>query len=285
MIRHSIMFFTLALTACSLAAQPPQEVISDEKLVQSVDEESAGNKQSTAETQTSGEEILIAQSSIDIPSQAVGPNASGDSGPQNAAATDQAMSNMNRSRMRGTMMSSGQDQSDSSANQPGGMSMGRRGGSGMMMSQPGANKMCCGSMGSMMGKPSETVTTTTNSSSSVDSRTGHVLHLGEQDFYLDLQDELTLTAEQIGTLAEHRTQWLSERAEQQNAIDQAEAELWRLTQALAPDPDKVAAAVSEVERLRSAQRLAFIESVTAAVRVLTPAQIAIARGLPFSDVQ
>lgn len=164
----------------------------------------------------------------------------------------------------------------------GGMNMGRG------MQKPMSGGMCCGRMGSMMGKPKMMGQSDTSDSSTAapaadpSSGTGHVLHLGERDFYLDLQTELALTTEQVQTLTEHRSHWLNERATHQAAIDTAETTLWQLTQALAPNPDQVAGAVREVERLRSAQRLAFIESVSTAVSTLTPAQIAKARTLPYS---
>ena len=144
----------------------------------------------------------------------------------------------------------------------------------------GSMGMCCGRMGSMMGKPKMTAGSTTPDPT-LAAGGGHVLHLGERDFYLDLQSELALTDAQIQSLTAHRDQWLSERANHQSAIDAAETQVWQLTQALTPNPDRVAAAVREVEQLRSSQRLAFIASVSEAVKTLTPAQIATARSLAY----
>ena len=161
----------------------------------------------------------------------------------------------------------------------GGMNMGSAG------AMPGGSMgMCCGRMGSMMGKPTMTGSSTTDPAAATAAGSGHVLHLGERDFYLDLQTELALTEAQVQSLTAHRGQWLSERANHQSAIDAAETRLWQLTQALAPNPDQVAGAVREVEQLRSKQRLAFITSVSEAVRTLTPAQIATARSLPYVGV-
>jgi len=162
----------------------------------------------------------------------------------------------------------------------GGMNM------GSAAAMPGGSMgMCCGRMGSMMGKPKMTGSSTTpDPTVATAAGSGHVLHLGERDFYLDLQTELALTDAQVQSLTAHRGQWLSERANHQAAIDAAETRLWQLTQALAPNPDQVAGAVREVEQLRSKQRLAFITSVSEAVRTLTPAQIATARSLPYVGV-
>jgi hypothetical protein len=168
-----------------------------------------------------------------------------------------------------------------SASKPQGMGAMNMGSTGAMSG--GSMGMCCGRMGSMMGKPKMTGSSTTpDPTVATAAGSGHVLHLGERDFYLDLQSELALTDAQIQSLTAHRGQWLSERANHQSAIDAAETQLWQLTQALAPNPDQVAATVREVEQLRSAQRLAFIASVSEAVRTLTPAQIATARSLPYS---
>ena len=166
-----------------------------------------------------------------------------------------------------------------SSGKPKGMGGMNKGSAGSMAG--GSMGMCCGRMGSMMGKPKMTDSSAPNPDVNTSAGGGHVLHLGERDFYLDLRGELALTDAQVQSLTAHRSQWLSERAKHQAGIDAAETQLWQLTQALAPNPDQVAAAVSEVEQLRSAQRLAFIASVSEAVRTLTPAQIATARSLPY----
>lgn len=167
-----------------------------------------------------------------------------------------------------------------------GRGKGKRMGQDMMGGTSGGASMgmCCGPMGSMMGKPK--TMTQADSSVGVDppSSTGHVLHLGERDFYLDRRRELALTEAQVRQLTAHRSHWLTEREQREAAIDSAETRLWQLTQAVAPNPDQVAAAVRDVERLRSEQRLAFIESVSAAVSTLTPAQIARARSFPYGEV-
>lgn len=142
--------------------------------------------------------------------------------------------------------------------------------------------MCCGRMDSMMGKPMPG-SAMPSADTPVSTGSGHVLHLGERDFYLDRQTELALTQAQVQSLMGHKDRWLVERERHQEAIDAAEAWLWQLTQALTPNPDQMAAAVREVEQLRSEQRLAFIAAVSEAVRTLTPAQIAIARSMPYDE--
>lgn len=142
-----------------------------------------------------------------------------------------------------------------------------------------------GRMGSMMGNAKMPEGPDANPAAAATAGNGHVLHLGERDFYLDMQSTLVLTDAQVRSLTAHRAQWLSELAAHQATIEAAEAQLWQLTQSVTPDPDRLAAAVREVEQLRSAQRLAFITSVSDAARTLTPAQITVARSLPFDSTQ
>ena len=110
---------------------------------------------------------------------------------------------------------------------------------------------------------------------------GHVLHLGERNFFLDLQEELRLTEQQQQTLVDYQRQWLSIRDSQETAIDEVENRLWELTQKLPPNQDELSNTIGNITQLYAAQRQAFIEAVSKAAQELTPEQIAIARSLPL----
>ena len=142
-------------------------------------------------------------------------------------------------------------------------------------------QMCCGRMGSMMGKPKTLRSVSISADKNTPSDMGHVLHLGERDFYLDLHEELDLSEVQRESLSSLRAQWLLDRESHETDIDAAEDRLWKLTQALPLDQQEVGDAINEVEKLRAAQRLAFINATSKAAQELTPEQTAIAQTLPF----
>lgn len=63
-----------------------------------------------------------------------------------------------------------------------------------------------------------------------------------------------------------------DRANAERRIAQAEQDLWTLTGADQPDAPKVQAKAREIEELRATQRLAFIEAVGEATKLLTAEQ-------------
>lgn len=142
---------------------------------------------------------------------------------------------------------------------------------------------CCARPGMTMGMPPAMAQPTDTTVPESTSNAGHVLHLGERDFFLDLQTELALTQSQLTYLMAHRSHWLAERDRRQEAIDIGETDLWLLTQEFPPDPVRISESVREVGRARSELRLVFIQSVIEALNALTPAQIVHARMLPYKD--
>ena len=58
----------------------------------------------------------------------------------------------------------------------------------------------------------------------------------------------------------------------QRKIDEAEQELWQLTGADEPDAALIESKVQTIEKLRAEPRMAFIQSVGEAVKVLTDEQ-------------
>ena len=58
----------------------------------------------------------------------------------------------------------------------------------------------------------------------------------------------------------------------QRKIEQAEQELWELTGADEPDAAQIQATVQDIAKLHSEQRVAFIQSVGEAAKVLTDEQ-------------
>ena len=65
---------------------------------------------------------------------------------------------------------------------------------------------------------------------------------------------------------------VTDKANAQRKIEEAEQQLWELTAADQPDATKIDAKVREVEKLRGDQRMAFIRSVGEAAKVLTDDQ-------------
>lgn len=99
----------------------------------------------------------------------------------------------------------------------------------------------------------------------------HLYHVGSTGFFLD-QPQIALTAEQLSALNRTKERALLERGNADRRIEQAEQELWVLTGAERPDAAKIEAKARDIERLRTSQRLAFIQAVGEATKVLTPEQ-------------
>ena len=100
----------------------------------------------------------------------------------------------------------------------------------------------------------------------------HVYHIGATDFFLDHPEHITLSTEQQVKLNAAKQKAVTDKANAQRKIDEAEQQLWELTAADQPDAAKIDAKVREIEKLRGDQRLAFIRSVGEAAKVLTDDQ-------------
>lgn len=100
----------------------------------------------------------------------------------------------------------------------------------------------------------------------------HIYHIGATDFFLDHPEHITLSTEQYTALNRLKQKALLDKSSSQRKIDQAEQELWELTGSDEPDGDAIEAKVEEIEKLRGAQRLAFIRSIGKAAGLLTDEQ-------------
>jgi Spy/CpxP family protein refolding chaperone len=128
----------------------------------------------------------------------------------------------------------------------------------------------------MGGAPAGAATRSQKAPRSISSLPGmpgasHLYHIGASGFFLD-QPQLTLTAQQQSALNKIKERALLGRAEADRRIEKAEQELWTLTGAGQPDAARIRAKAREIEQLRTDQRLAFIQAVGEATKVLTPAQ-------------
>ncbi len=153
---------------------------------------------------------------------------------------------------------------------------------GMMMddmdemgSMPSGPGMAPGGMSRLPAAPSRPPARTTapKSMTSLPGVPGgsHLYHIGSSGFFLD-QPRIALTSEQQAGLNRIKERALLERGKAERGIEQAEQELWVLTGADRPDAGKVEAKAREIERLRTDQRLAFIQAVGEATKLLTPEQ-------------
>jgi Spy/CpxP family protein refolding chaperone len=96
----------------------------------------------------------------------------------------------------------------------------------------------------------------------------HLYHIGATGFFLD-QPHVTLTGQQQSALNVIKERALLDRANSDRRIEQGEQELWTLTAADQPDAAGIQAKVREIEQLRTNQRLAFIQNIGEATKVLT----------------
>ena len=102
--------------------------------------------------------------------------------------------------------------------------------------------------------------------------TSHLLHVGSTDFFLDHAGHIKLSLPQQRDLSQIKEKALLENANVQRKIDQAEQDLWSLTGSENPDPREIEAKVAELAKLRADQRLAFIQAVNRAAKILSDEQ-------------
>lgn len=100
----------------------------------------------------------------------------------------------------------------------------------------------------------------------------HIYHIGATSFFLDHPEHIALTTKQQAALNRAKEKALLEKATAQRKIDDAEQELWELTGTDEPDAAKIEAKIRHIEKLRSDQRMAFIQSVGNAAKILTDEQ-------------
>ena len=154
------------------------------------------------------------------------------------------------------------------------------GGNGSASPSP-AMGMCCGkgatgSDQTMSAAPASSggMAPMNSSSSAMPGQAGasHLYHIGSNGFFLNHARHITLTQGQRLTLNHLKEKAMLDNAYEQRRIEQGEQELYALTGADQPDNAKMQAKISEIERLRSTERMNFIRSVEEASNVLTPEQ-------------
>jgi len=125
-------------------------------------------------------------------------------------------------------------------------------------------------MGGMSPMPSASAS---RSMSSVPGNPGasHIYHIGSTGFFLD-QAQISLSGNQQTALNRIKERALLERGDAERRLEQAEQELWALTGAEQPDATRIQAKAREIEQIRTNQRLAFIQAVGEAAKLLTAEQ-------------
>ena len=149
------------------------------------------------------------------------------------------------------------------------------------MSAPAkAMGMCCmgemgmppaGSASMSAPPPPQGVAGMSSSSSATPGQSGasHLLHMGSTGFFLNHSQHITLMADQKSRLNRLKEKAMLDQASEQRQIDQAEQELYTVTGAEQPENSKIQAKITEIEKLRSQQRMDFIQAVGEASKVLT----------------
>lgn len=100
----------------------------------------------------------------------------------------------------------------------------------------------------------------------------HLYHIGATGFFLDHPDHVTLTDEQRTRLSQIREKALLVKSSAQRKIDEAEQQLFTLTEADQPNQAEIQTKIREIAELGAQQRLAFIQAVGEAAQVLTDEQ-------------
>jgi hypothetical protein len=97
-------------------------------------------------------------------------------------------------------------------------------------------------------------------------------HIGGTGFFLNAPEYISLSIEQKSALNRMKQKAVLGSYTAKRRIEEAEQELWELTGADDPDSTQIQAKVQTIESLRRAQRMAFINSVGEAAKVLTDEQ-------------
>ena len=100
----------------------------------------------------------------------------------------------------------------------------------------------------------------------------HLYHIGATGFFLDHPDHVTLTDEQRTRFSQIREKALLEKSSTQRKVDEAEQQLFTLTEADQPNQAEIQTKIREIAELGAQQRLAYIQAVGEAAQVLTDEQ-------------
>lgn len=97
-------------------------------------------------------------------------------------------------------------------------------------------------------------------------------HVGATGFFLNHSEHASLSTEQQAAISVIKRTALLSKFTARRKIDEAEQELWELTGADEPDDVGIQAKVQAIEKLRGDQRMAFVQSVGEAAKVLNDEQ-------------
>ena len=100
----------------------------------------------------------------------------------------------------------------------------------------------------------------------------HLYHIGSTDFFLDHPEHIALTTDQQRQLGQIKETALLEKASTQRKIEETEQQLFTLTGADQPVLADIQAKVREIGELQGQQRIAYIQAVGQAARILTEEQ-------------
>lgn len=100
----------------------------------------------------------------------------------------------------------------------------------------------------------------------------HIYHIGASSFFLDHPQHITLTPDQQIKLNQIKEKTLLGQATSDRWISQGEQELWVLTSSDAPKAAEIEAKIREIEKVSGDKRIAYIQAVGEAARVLTDEQ-------------
>jgi Spy/CpxP family protein refolding chaperone len=112
----------------------------------------------------------------------------------------------------------------------------------------------------------------------------HLYHIGSTGFFLDHAEHISLSTDQQAALNKIKEQALAAKTSADRQIEQAEQEMAVLTSADQPNSAKIEAKVSDIEKLRTNERLAFIRAIGQAANLLTDDQRKILTGAMQSAV-
>jgi hypothetical protein len=111
----------------------------------------------------------------------------------------------------------------------------------------------------------------------------HIYHIGATGFFLNHSEQIALSIKQRAALNVVQRKALLNKFTARRKIEEAEQQLWELTGTDEPDDSQIQLAVQAIEKLRGAQRIAFIQSVGEAAKVLTAEQHQILLGTMKPD--
>ncbi len=107
----------------------------------------------------------------------------------------------------------------------------------------------------------------------------HIYHMGSTDFFLDHSNHISLARKQKRTLNKIKKQVALENSTNDRRVQQLEQDLWILTSSDSPDIKLITQKIREIEQQKVEMRLAFIQAVGEAAKVLSSEQLEELKGM------